>query len=241
MGVGEQLDEALARAVELSVFGKLPRELLRRVLEDHRDVTLGQGYRLMGKDMPAPHRTGLVVSGLLRMYVGSTEGRQVNFRYAGPGYFLGAAATVGNHRVPVAAGVEAVTDSRVLYLNQEQLRALARSEIEVAWALLEQMVVYQRDVIQVLAGTAFGSIRQRVAMHLLNLGTTHGEGSPADGPLTAPVTQQTLADAVGTTRETVARALSELREAGAIGTGRNEIVLLRPEQLAAETHQVAGV
>jgi CRP/FNR family transcriptional regulator len=94
MAMGEGADPA-ARAVGLSVFGKLPRELLDRVLDDQRDVSVAQGYRFMGADHPAPYRTGLVVAGLLRMYVESPDGRQITFRYAGPGYFLGAATTVG--------------------------------------------------------------------------------------------------------------------------------------------------
>jgi CRP-like cAMP-binding protein len=138
----------------------------------------------------------------------------------------------------VAAGVEAVTAARVLYLNQERLRALARAEPAVAWALMEQLVAYQRDLIHVLAGTAFGWIRQRVAMHLLNLGTARP--TPVDEALSAPVTQQALADAVGTTRETVARALGELRAEGAIATQRNGIVLCDPEGLAAEAHRATG-
>lgn len=234
-GVKSVTDPAAARAVDLSVFGKLPPTLLERVLDDRRDVSVDQGYRFMGPDHPPPHRTGLVVTGLLRMYVESLDGRQINFRYAGPGYFLGAATTVGGVPVLVAAGVEAVTAARVLYLNQDRLRALAHAEPDVAWALLHQLAVYQRDLIHVLAGTAFGSIRQRVAMHLLNLGTSH-----PDRPLSAPVTQQSLADAVGTTRETVARALGELRDAGAIATQRNSILLRDPELLAAEAHQATG-
>ena len=236
MGVS---DAAAVRAVRLSVFGRLPQELLDRVLEDCRDVSVAQGHRFMGADHAPPHRTGLVVTGLLRMYVESPDGRQITFRYAGPGYFLGAATTVGDLGLLVSAGVEAVTAARVLYLHQERLRTVARAEAQVAWALLEQMVVYQRDLIHLLAGTAFGSIRQRVAMHLLNLATT-GMVRP-DGPLTAPVTQQSLADAVGTTRETVARALGELRDVGAIATGRNGIVLRDPEVLAAEAHRATGV
>ena len=229
-------DPAAVRAVGLSVFGKLPPALLERVLGDCRDVSVEQGYRFMGADQPAPYRTGLVVTGLLRMYVESTDGRQINFRYAGAGYFLGAAATVGGPRPQVAAGVEAVTDARVLYLNQVNLRALARSEWEVAWALLDQMVIYQRDQINMLAGTAFGSIRQRVAMHLLNLATRL-----PDGRLSVPVTQQSVADAVGTTRETVARALGELRDGGVISTGRNGILVLDPERLATEAQQQTAV
>src|SRR5688572_5824105 len=124
MGANDATDPApaaaaAARAVGLSVFGTLPPALLERVLDDHRDVSVEQGYRFMGRDQPAPHRTGLVVSGLLRMYVESPDGRQITFRYAGPGYFLGASSTVGGLNVQVAAGVEAVTAARVLYLNQQ--------------------------------------------------------------------------------------------------------------------------
>ncbi len=54
------------------------------------------------------------------------------------------------------------------------------------------------------------------------------------------MTQRALADAVGSTRETVARALSALREAGAIATQRHRIVLNDPEALAAEANRVAG-
>jgi CRP-like cAMP-binding protein len=85
-------------------------------------------------------------------------------------------------------------------------------------------------------------------MHLLNLATTGTTGATGmagavrpDGPLTAPVTQQALADAVGTTRETVARALGELRDVGAIATGRNGIRLRDPEVLAVEAHRATGV
>jgi CRP/FNR family cyclic AMP-dependent transcriptional regulator len=204
-------DQATEQAIGLSVFADLPAPLLEAVLADHRDVSVEPGHRFMGRDHPPAHRTALVVSGLLRMYVQSDEGRQVSFRYAGPGYFLGAAATVGRHRPPVAGGVEAVTAARVLHLHGEQLRALARSEAAVAWALLQQMVRYQNDLLRLLAGTAFGSIRQRTAMHLLNLAMMR-----PDGRLVAPITQYGLADAVGTTREP-----SPARWASCAGPGRS--------------------
>jgi CRP/FNR family transcriptional regulator, cyclic AMP receptor protein len=241
----ERLERAAAatRAVGLSVFGRLAPELQERVLHDHRDASVESGHHFMGREQPAPYRTGLVVSGLLRMYVEAPDGRQINFRYAAAGYFLGAAATVGGAPAQVSAGVEAVTPSRVLFLNQERLRALAHSEAAVGWALLEQMATYQRDLLHMFAGTAFGSIRQRVAMHLLNLattGTTEGRNASEAVPLSAPVTQQSLADAVGTTTRSVARALAELVDCGAIRTQRSQIILLSPERLAAET-QATGV
>src|SRR5688500_1659981 len=115
--------DAVGRALDLSVFGKLPPELRERVLDDHRDVPVLPGYRFT---RDPSYCTGLVVSGLLRMFLESSDGRQLNFRYAGPGYFIGAATTVGGINPQVANGIEAVTAARVLNVNQEHLRALAR-------------------------------------------------------------------------------------------------------------------
>ena len=229
-------DPAAVRAVGLSVFHGLPAAVLDHVLADCRDTSVPQGQLFLGRDQAPPYRTGLVVAGLLRMYLVSAGGLQITIRYAGPGYFVGAATTVGGtQQLAVTTGFQAVTDVRVLVLNLECLRAAAQADAAVAWALLEQLALYQRDLIHLLAGTAFGSIRQRVAVHLLNLAVPTPEG-----PLVAPVTQQALADAVGTTRETVARALGELRAAGAIRSHRGGIHLHDPELLAAEANRAAG-
>jgi CRP-like cAMP-binding protein len=224
-----QLDTAASRAWAASVFAELASTAGEAVLSGHRDVSVPAGHRFLGADHRPPHQTGLVVSGLLRMYLLSGDGRQANIRYAGPGYFLGATSTVSEGVRFPPSGVEAVTAARVLYLNQLHLRAAARADAGVAWALARQLVQYQGDLLRVLVGTAFGSIRERTAMHLLDLSVAR-----PDGLLVAPVTQQALADAVGTTRETVARALGELRDEGMIVTARGGIVLLHPEQLAAE-------
>src|SRR5947208_1641187 len=91
--------------------------------------------------------------------------------------------------------------------------ASSRDVEPVALALLEQLGEYQTDLAHALASIAFRSVRERAAMHLLRLSFAQ-----PDGTLTVPVTQQGLADAVGTTRETVARALAGLRRIGAIET-----------------------
>lgn len=233
----EPRDPAAERAVRLSLFHRLPAAVLDHLLDGCRDTYVHQGHVFLGPEQPVPYRAGLVVTGLLRMCLVSADGRQITIRYAGPGYLIGAATCVGGaHLLTLPTSFPAVTNARVLSLNQDRLRAAARADADVAWALLEQLTVYQRDLIHLLAGAAFGSIRQRVALHLLNLAV-----ASAGDPLVAPVTQQCLADAVGTTRETVARALSELRAAGAIECHRGGIHLRDPEHLAAEVYQAAGV
>ena len=53
-----------------------------------------------------------------------------------------------------------------------------------------------------LADTAFASVQQRVARHLLEIAAAQQESG---GPLVARVSQQELADLAGSVREVVAR------------------------------------
>jgi CRP/FNR family transcriptional regulator len=80
------------------------------------------------------------------------------------------------------------------------------------------------DTLEALAGNTFGTVRQRVARHLLDLAAA-GDRTRA---LVAPVTQQELADAVGSVRAVVARSLGELRDAGLVGSSSDGIVILDP-------------
>ncbi len=99
----------------------------------------------------------------------------------------------------------------------------------VGWLLAQEATRRLYDVLEVLAGNAFGSLRQRVARHLLDLAASsqHGHG------LVAQVTQQELADAVGSVRPVVARIIRELRAEGLISTSSDGIVVLKPDELHA--------
>jgi CRP/FNR family transcriptional regulator len=67
-----------------------------------------------------------------------------------------------------------------------------------------------------------------VARHLLDLAS----GQHDADALRVPISQQELADAVGTVREVVVRVLRELRDEGVVETGRAGIVISDPVRLA---------
>jgi len=75
-------------------------------------------------------------------------------------------------------------------------------------------------------------VRQRVAAHLLDLAAT--QQNP-EGPLVARVSQQELADAVGSVREVVARVLRDLRLAGIVATSGDAVRIVDAGLLYAET------
>lgn len=79
-----------------------------------------------------------------------------------------------------------------------------------------------------LSVATFGNIQIRVMRHLLELAVR----DPDSERLVAAVTQQGLADAVGSAREVVARALAAMRKRGLVDTTKGEIVLLDPLRVA---------
>lgn len=102
----------------------------------------------------------------------------------------------------------------------------------MSWAIAEELTRRLYDRLQQTAINAFGSVKQRVAAHLLDLAST--QQRPGDR-LTARVSQQELADAVGSVREVIARVLRDLRVAGIVATSTDRVLVLDPARLHAES------
>jgi CRP/FNR family cyclic AMP-dependent transcriptional regulator len=111
---------------------------------------------------------------------------------------------------------------------------VARTDVRVAFALFQESNDRLAAYMEQVGGISFSTLRQRVARHLLDIAAADPSG-PA--PLVARLTQHALAQHVGSVREVVVRILSELREEGLIKTSRDEIVIVDPARLAAQTWQ----
>ena len=227
--VDRDVDDALAR----SFLADLPAEVVGRLRAEgeRADYPAGTTVYRAG-DEP---RAALVVRGLIRVYLSSPEGRQVTVRYARPGDVLGIAVLVGG---PAGTGVQTVEPSSVLRIGARTLTEAARRDARVAWAVAEELNRRLYEVLEQTAVSAFGSVRQRVAAHLLDLASDRQQ---PEGSLVAKVSQQELADAAGSVREVVARALKELRAAGIVATAADRIEILDPARLYAESGGSAGL
>jgi CRP/FNR family cyclic AMP-dependent transcriptional regulator len=224
-----EVDDALAG----SFLAALPARLAARLRAEgeRADYPAGTTVYRAG-DRAAP---GVVVRGLLRVYLSSPGGRQVTVRYARPGDVLGIAVLVGG---PSSTGVQTLEPSGVFRISGRTLTAAARQDPRVSWAIAEELNRRLYDVLDQIAVNAFGSVRQRVAAHLLDLAS---DRQRPQGGLVAHVSQQELADAAGSVREVVARALRELRVAGIVATAADRVEILDPARLHAESGGPAGL
>jgi CRP/FNR family transcriptional regulator len=173
-------------------------------------------------------RFGVVVRGLLRVYMHTSDGRQVTVRYVRAGGLLGAPALVGG---PAPVFVQALTDSVVYFMDVARVKRVVREDAAVAWVFAEESVHRLYDVLEELAGNTFATVRQRVVRHLLDLAASR---PASDGRLAAFVNQQELANSVGSVREVVARVLRELRAASLVRTSPGRVDILDPLKMSLE-------
>jgi CRP-like cAMP-binding protein len=210
-------------AVEAGPLGDLPVPVVDRILGAATLIRASAGTTLYHPGDPVGLH--VVVAGLVRVALTSPEGRQVTVRYARRGEVLGAPIVVSGS-VPVTA--QAVTDVAVARTPPDLLAALARNDSRVALWLAEELSRRVHGLLAELARNTFFPVRSRIARHLLDLAVGTQRGST----LEARVSQQDLADAVGTVREVVTRTLAGLRAEGLVETERDRIRITDPESLA---------
>jgi CRP/FNR family transcriptional regulator, cyclic AMP receptor protein len=149
----------------------------------------------------------------------------VTVRYAPTCDVLGIAVLVGG---PGDVGVQTLAESSLFRIDSRMLTLAAHRDARVAWALAEELNRRLYDTLQQTAINAFGSVRQRVAAHLLDLASAQQRPG---GHLVARVSQQELADAVGSVREVVARVLRDFRLEQLVATSPDSIHVLDPAGL----------
>jgi CRP/FNR family cyclic AMP-dependent transcriptional regulator len=171
----------------------------------------------------AMERTGVILRGMARTHLSSADGRRLSVRFARPGSLVG---SLPDGRASLS--VQAVVPCTILEWSLATLSELIAEDGRVGLALVAEMARRLRETYATLASNTFGSMRERVARQLLDL-TTDG---PGPARLVAPITQQGLADGVGTVREVVARVLRDFRHEGLIATVDGCIEIVDPAALA---------
>lgn len=218
----DELEDLVAQAFHDSFLRGLPAEARPEILDQavHTEVPAHRVlYKEGGRPVPS-----LVVSGLFRQFVTGPDDRQVSVFYARSGHLLGFAEALDG---PSPLACQAVTDGYLLRFSAPAMAAFSAVQPELAVAIARQTLTRLYRLVGEVRSTAFGSVRQRIARHLLDLVA----GQDAD--LIAPVNYQELADAVGTVREVIGREVAPLRAKGLVATTPEGIAVLDPIGLRA--------
>lgn len=221
----------LRDVLDQSFLAGLPADVVESICADA--ILVQRPARELVYRAGATAQVGLVVRGLLRAQVTSPDGRQAALWYVQVGDVFGVATLFG---APEPIELAAIADCTLLRFDGRALAKRARTDGRLACALAAEVARRLVRTSDELAWAAFGTVRQRVARHLLILA-----GPPGPGPASSPrVSQQTIADSLGTAREVVARAIGQLRADGLVETGPNGFVVRDRAGLSREAAEAVG-
>jgi len=165
-----------------------------------------------------------VISGLLKLFATSAEGREfiVRLVYGGDSVNDDAIFEKGPNVL------SAMTMSPVvLYgLHRQDLDRILSAHPEVNSNVAEVFAARQRYLVRLATDLVFKNVTRRLARFLLER-----EELAHAGTEEMKVTQQEMASMIGTVREIVSRSLRDLEAMGAISLKHNQIIITNRDQL----------
>jgi CRP/FNR family transcriptional regulator, cyclic AMP receptor protein len=185
----------------------------KTILEFHKDqVVFAQG--------DAANTVFYIQKGRVKVVVISEQGKEAVVGILGPGQFFGEGCMNGHSlRIATTTAMEeclltAITKAAMLATLHNQPKF---SELFMAYLLTRNSRI-EEDLIDQL----FNSSEKRLARLLLLLANFGKEGSPQ--PISPNISQETLADMIGTTRSRVSFFMNKFRKLGLISyNGKIEV------------------
>jgi CRP/FNR family transcriptional regulator len=173
----------------------------------------------------------IVVSGLVRLYRMTADGRLHVHHYQRPYHIFNLIPALDGRPNPVSA--EAVIDSQVAWLPGNALLQLMTQDTHLLTACLQELARQNRDLMARLDDLGFRTVPARLARLLLQRG---GFESEVDIPLST-MSQDEIAAVLGTSREVLGRALRQLYDLGLVRRESGRYVIINRaglEKLAGE-------
>ena len=153
-----------------------------------------------------------VQKGKIKIVVTSEQGKEAVVAILGAGNFFGEGCLIG--QTLRLATASALTESSVKRLPKTQIVQLLKTEPEFAATFTTYLLTRNSRVEEDLVDQLFNSSEKRLARTLLLLTSFGKEGVPQ--AITPKISQETLADIIGTTRPRVNAFMNKFRKLGFI-------------------------
>ena len=153
-----------------------------------------------------------IQAGKVKVTVVSTQGKEAVVAILERGAFVGESCLVGQTiRTATASTIDA---SRILRIDKAVMLRLLQEEPKFAEAFMSYLLVHSIRVQEDLVDQLFNSSEKRLARALLLLAHFGKEGKPET--VIAKISQETLAEMIGTTRSRVSFFMNKFRKLGFI-------------------------
>ena len=154
-----------------------------------------------------------IQNGRVKLTVVSKQGKEAAVGLLGPGDFLGEGCIAGDHPVRMSSAA-AVTDSSILKIQKKAMLNVLHRQRALSDLFVAYMITRNNRIHEDLVDQLFNSAEKRLARTLLLIARFGKENRPE--PVLPKISQETLAEMVGTTRARVNFFMNRFRKLGYI-------------------------
>lgn len=226
----ELSDSDLSTLASCAPFQDLPVERVRELVPSLRGHRRRAG-ELVWRAGDAAGDLWFVLAGQLHTVYADVDGEEVVTQLILAGQSFGEPALFLEDGKRVVS-VVALTECRLLSVAKEPLLRFLERHPPALRRMLEALSRMAVSQSLLFGELAFHDVRGRIAYQLLALADEHGAQTAAGLRIPVKLSQTTLAGLVGSTRESVNRALGTLTAEGILATDRGAIVILDRARLA---------
>jgi CRP/FNR family cyclic AMP-dependent transcriptional regulator len=172
----------------------------------------------------------IIKNGRIKIAKVAIDGREKTLTILKAGDFFGEMAIFDD--MPRSATAEAMDhDVKLLSISKNDFEQLIMSTPSIAIRIMKDLTRRIRQVNEQVQDLAFKDVHGRVASTIFNLLKTEKEVSKNPKVSQLKMTHQDLANMVGSSRETVTRALNRLQDEGVISISHQQISVLDLDRL----------
>lgn len=206
----------------VSIFSDLDEVALGSLELLFKEKTFEKESVVVGQEDPGDSLY-VLTEGRVKVVLFGTTGREVILSVFKPGEFFGEMSLLDNQ--PRSANVIAVEPSKMLVLDRASFAKHLQAHPKTALNVLAEMSKRLRRADAIIGNLALLDVFGRVARFLRELAKTDGKEVAEGMEITKRPTQAEIAAMIGTSRETVSRALSEFQRRGFLDMTGKRIVL----------------
>jgi CRP/FNR family cyclic AMP-dependent transcriptional regulator len=202
---------------KVPLFASLSSVDLQAFADLCRERSYPRGSVIVFEDDPGDAMY-LVGSGQVKVVLIAEDGREVILSVLGEGAVFGEMSVIDEE--PRSAHVIAMEDSVLVVLRREDFQNRLRHSPDVSIALLKELSRRLRRADETIANLVLLDVNGRVASLLLRMAEEEGGDR-----ITRRLTHHTIAQMIGSSRETVSRTMRALVDRGVLDVSRRQIVL----------------
>ena len=197
----------------ISLFAELDEPAILRLVERCVARKVGAGHVLFttGEKCRGLY---IIEAGRVRIYRTNPEGREQVLHIEGPGRPVAELPLFDGGPYPASAVT--LEETRLVFLPRADFEYLYRTHPDIAQAIIRALGRRLRHLVHVTETLAFRDVAARLALLLVGYAERSGRHTPDGIELTLDRTQEELALEIGAARESVSRAMKQLRRKGLI-------------------------